>query len=373
MPFTPIHTFIGAVMMSTAATGLMLLNGRVLGVSGFAHRVVSSFGYGFRAILTRSIDTHQPHPQKVNPDPEQLALVSIIGLVVGGFVVGCYRSGLESRLHVQLVDIHTGIVDWQQVIGLAIAGLLVGLGSKLANGCTSGHMLCGVSRLSSRSLIASGIFVPVGIATHLLVGRLTPFDLKLEPETEPGIPSWWLILLLQTPIIVFQYISLLFKTFLGERFARQMAAFSFHFALGLSLSGMLRPSKILNFMNLLPSAIQMGNWDPSLVSVILGGILPQLLIWKNWLGEYVRRSGTQPALCPTWLIPHPPSNWRHAFSTRLVFGAVLFGIGWGLCGFCPGPGVVLIGVALGGQSGIWTRVGPWVCGFIVGGIFGGMV
>ncbi|KAG8744295.1 hypothetical protein FRC12_014821 [Ceratobasidium sp. 428] len=360
---------------STAATELVLLNGRVLGVSGFVHRVVSSFGCGLHTTLTRLNGTHQPHPRTLDPDPDQLALVSILGLVVGGFVVGCCRNGLENRLHVQLVDVHTGPMDWQQVTGLAIAGLLVGLGSKLANGCTSGHMLCGVARLSSRSLIASGTFIPAGIATHLLVGRLAPSTLKLEPEAEPEMPSWWMILFLQTPIIVCRYLSLLFKNSLGERFARRMAAFSacFHFALGLSFSGMLRPSKILNFMNLLPSTAQNGDWDPSLVSVVLGGILPQLFIWKYWLGEYVRRPGTQPALCSTWLIPHSPSDWRHAFSARLVFGAVLFGIGWGLRGVCPGPGVVLIGVALGGQSEIWARAGPWVCGLIVGGIFGGMI
>jgi len=55
---------------------------------------------------------------------------------------------------------------------IALAGALVGIGTRASNGCTSGHALCGISRLSPRSLVATGVFFAVGVATATLVGAL---------------------------------------------------------------------------------------------------------------------------------------------------------------------------------------------------------
>jgi uncharacterized membrane protein YedE/YeeE len=349
-----------------------------------------------------------------NPDPDQLALLSVTGLVAGGLILGICRGTLEGQLRVQLVDVYVPeSLDWMHVVGLAAAGLLVGLGSKvsgvglcvrvcgvdgvwaqLSNGCTSGHMLCGVSRLSPRSLVASSIFVSFGIVTHLLLGQQAPFTLDLAPERDLGSPSWSLVLLLQLPILVYRYGAAFIKGFAGERTARRLVAFTtcksflvriqilaahivqaLYFALGLTLSGMLRPSKILNFMTLTPSAIRNGTWDPSLLLIIAGGILPQLLVWQCCLGPYVRRCDTRPAFASTWNLPRLAHDWRDGITARLVIGAVLFGMGWGLCGICPGPGAVLIGAGVGGkmQAEVWMRVGVWGCGFVVGGVFGGWI
>lgn len=55
---------------------------------------------------------------------------------------------------------------------VAIGGITVGLGTRLSNGCTSGHGLCGISRLSRRSIVATATFFAVGVATATLVGRI---------------------------------------------------------------------------------------------------------------------------------------------------------------------------------------------------------
>ena len=71
-------------------------------------------------------------------------------------------------------------------LGYALAGLLVGFGTKLSNGCTSGHGLCGMARLSTRSFVAVGVFLftAIGIATLAFHVTLGPFtDPALNPQT----------------------------------------------------------------------------------------------------------------------------------------------------------------------------------------------
>jgi len=93
------------------------------------------------------------------------------------------------------------------------------------------------------------------------------------------------------------------------------------FSLGLCLSGMMEPSKVVGFLDIA------GNWDPSLAMVMFGAIgvyfTGQRLILKN---------RTKPVLAQKYGLPT-----RVDIDGRLIAGAILFGIGWGLAGFCPGP------------------------------------
>lgn len=103
------------------------------------------------------------------------------------------------------------------------------------------------------------------------------------------------------------------------------------FGSGLALSGMSNPDKVLNFLDLA------GHWDPSL-ALVMGGALLVTLPGFAWL----RRSGGLPG-CP---VPSPSNNRR--IDARLVSGSILFGIGWGIAGYCPGP--ALANLALGGEA-----------------------
>jgi uncharacterized membrane protein YedE/YeeE len=135
---------------------------------------------------------------------------------------------------------------------------------------------------------------------------------------------------------------------------------------------MLRPSKILNFLQITPAAMKDGSWDPSLAMIILAGILPQALVWVASLRKYVRQSGTRPAFAEKWSIPIPGPEWRKGIDARLIIGAALFGTGWGMCGICPGPAAVLLGAGMSGGMdgcGLW-RVVIWIVGFVSGGLAG---
>jgi uncharacterized membrane protein YedE/YeeE len=94
------------------------------------------------------------------------------------------------------------------------------------------------------------------------------------------------------------------------------------FALGLGISGMTRPVKVIGFLDFT------GNWDPSLAFVMIGAIAMYSIAYR-WIG---RRSA--PVLAPRFSIPT-----RKDIDASLILGAALFGAGWGLSGFCPGPAI----------------------------------
>lgn len=101
------------------------------------------------------------------------------------------------------------------------------------------------------------------------------------------------------------------------------------FGTGLMLSGMTDTAKVQGFLDIF------GNWDPTLAFVMGGALLPMALAWRLAEGRKPAAGGSFPA---------PPSA---ELDRRLVLGSVLFGAGWGLAGFCPGPALVAAGAGHG--------------------------
>ncbi|MCK5875673.1 MAG: YeeE/YedE family protein [Alcanivoracaceae bacterium] len=98
------------------------------------------------------------------------------------------------------------------------------------------------------------------------------------------------------------------------------------FGVGLILGGMTNPAKVIGFLDLF------GNWDPSLAFVMGGAISVGLLAFRIAGGRPTSLLG-EPMRIPT----------RKDIDTRLVLGSLVFGAGWGLAGFCPGPALVALG------------------------------
>jgi uncharacterized membrane protein YedE/YeeE len=103
------------------------------------------------------------------------------------------------------------------------------------------------------------------------------------------------------------------------------------FGLGLVVSGMIDPAKVLNFLDLF------GSWDPSLAFVMAGAVAVTLVGYRLVL----RRPG--PLLGDGFALPT-----RSDLDRRLLVGAAVFGIGWGLGGYCPGPALTALGLAATG-------------------------
>jgi uncharacterized membrane protein YedE/YeeE len=133
MIFEPL---IGGTLIGVAVSLLLLFNGKVLGVSGIISELV-----------TKPIDKNY------------WRLFFVLGLLVAPFIYSFYKP----------MPVTTITTNNLMVI---VGGLLVGLGSRLGSGCTSGHGVCGIARLSIRSIIATITFISFGALTVFLIQRL---------------------------------------------------------------------------------------------------------------------------------------------------------------------------------------------------------
>lgn len=97
------------------------------------------------------------------------------------------------------------------------------------------------------------------------------------------------------------------------------------FALGLGLAGMTQPQKVVSFLDIF------GNWDPSLVFVMVGAIGVHFVLFKLILKRKT------PLFSHTFHMPHKSNLDR-----KLMIGAALFGLGWGLVGYCPAPALTAL-------------------------------
>ena len=94
------------------------------------------------------------------------------------------------------------------------------------------------------------------------------------------------------------------------------------FGLGLAISGMTQPAKVIGFLDIF------GQWDPSLIFVMGGSVLVHFFTYR------LIRKRNSPLLSSEWHLPK-----RTEITPALMIGSTLFGIGWGLGGYCPGPAV----------------------------------
>jgi len=133
--FTPMASLVGGVMIGVAALLLMLLHGRVMGISGILGGIV--------------------RPAARDDVPWRLLFVA--GALLGPLAV-IYLVGRP----VDVVPVASGLV-------LPVAGFLVGLGTAIGSGCTSGHGICGLARLSMRSAAAVGMFMITAVVTVYIV------------------------------------------------------------------------------------------------------------------------------------------------------------------------------------------------------------
>ena len=101
------------------------------------------------------------------------------------------------------------------------------------------------------------------------------------------------------------------------------------FGIGLALSGMINPNKVLNFLDVF------GNWDPSLAFVMGGGL------FVTFIAFHFIPKLKKPIIEDKFRLPT-----SRDIDKPLIIGAALFGIGWGIAGYCPGPGFASLGLGL---------------------------
>lgn len=130
-----LYALLGGAILGLAVVGYLFVNGRIAGISGLIAQVLN--------------------PQTIFKTP---ALWFMLGLIVVPFIYGIFN--------------HPKIEMLSSPLTLIIAGLLVGFGTRLGSGCTSGHGICGMSRLSKRSIVATMTFMLAGFITVFITKHL---------------------------------------------------------------------------------------------------------------------------------------------------------------------------------------------------------
>ena len=169
------------------------------------------------------------------------AAISFGVVFLAGLAAGAWLTAQMGWIDGQVRPGFTGPYAW---VGLVVAGLAVGVGTRFGGGCTSGHGICGMSRFSVRSIVAVLVFMVVGFVTASLMGGLLSDD---------------------------------YSHFDSPRFSGLL------FGAGLYIAQMTDPTKVLAFLDL--SLMATGQWDPSLILVMGGGFAVMAL------AHLVRRFG----------------------------------------------------------------------------------
>ena len=135
--FTPVSALSGGLLIGAASVWLLAANRRIAGVSGILHGLVGAM-------------SAQP------PGERAWRAAFIAGLIAAGFVWQAFFPSQGERLATHLGS-------------MALAGLLVGVGTRIGGGCTSGHGVCGLGRFSLRSLVAVMVFMATGMAATFVM------------------------------------------------------------------------------------------------------------------------------------------------------------------------------------------------------------
>lgn len=337
LSFTPHHALGGGVLLGVAVVGKLALSGRVLGVSGAFKGLVS----GAR-------------------EPWRLAFVS--GLCAAGAVARALGA-LDESASSRMVD----------AARAAVAGALVGFGTAMGRGCTSGHGIVGNSRLSPRSMAYTLTFMASGAAVATVMG--TNAALGVDSAThvlgagavraESDDVELWMRLgaasaaaFAAAAFYIKRSIASGPKDAKGEtvsakkRHAIDVAvdgAAGLVFGLGLAVSGMMSPAKVSGFLS-----VTEASWDPSLMFV-MGGAMAVTMLGIRFSGAHAPHAHK-----PTCSYNNFDFSSNKSIDRPLLLGGVLFGAGWGLAGVCPGPAIVS---AVANPS---AEIGAWLVAFLAG-------
>jgi uncharacterized protein len=219
------------------------------------------------------------------------------------------------------------------VLGYAVAGVMVGFGTRMGSGCTSGHGLMGNARFSARSIAATLSFVPLAMFSAV-VANTSGFLRERDVVQDVGVvDEYWYVQVVAAGALL--ALSLGAWAFFrpasdgGAAWAWEAAgsaASGLLFGVGLVVGGMGSRTKVLQFLT-----VTSVHWDSQLMFVLGAGVVTSALVF-HWVHNKMER--------PLWSDHFHLPSATAAVTLQLVLGSAVFGFGWGLSGYCPGPALL---------------------------------
>ena len=302
-----INGILGGLIMSIASTLHLLLKGKITGISGTLFRTITLGDFGYNICF-------------------------LSGMIL---IPSLFRGFTKKSFYNRILEEPIPYTDSLSIIGFFISGFLVGFGTKMANGCTSGHGVCGLPRLSKRSFAAVSTFLVFGFGLGTLRYYVTflenDFILDKKRKDEIIIPDNITkiisIIFFCLSIIVF-ILVMIFKVIKDKTYEFKEILISFLigalFSFGLIESGMAKRHLVILFLSIGK------DWDATLICV-LGAAVGLNLITFNLILKKMEK----PIFHSKFQLPD-----KTEIDAKLLIGATIFGIGWGWGGICPGPGVL---------------------------------
>jgi len=290
------RSILGGLLLCLACSTLLFVKGRLPGFAGMVYGIIKRDNtFQWRSSLAAGL------------------------LFTGAFLY--LKNGFGSHSENYVLDHPATFISGLDFFGWAISGLLIGVGSRWAEGCTSGHGLGGLPRLSRKSAASVATFVSIAMVVATLRAKYPFFDRTLWADKTFDLDR-------ERSCIAGMFVSGLIVLFniITNRNGKDGIIDIFVsffcgilFAVAIIVGGVARRTKVLGFLTLDEK------WDPSMV--ILG---ITMLISNFFAYSYILNR--RPLLANEFGIP--PGD--DVIEKKMLIGSALFGIGWGISGFTPG-------------------------------------
>ena len=290
--------------MALASSLHLYLQGKITGISGTLFNTVTLTDFSYNSSF-------------------------LIGMVFISSFIKCFFDPLGKP---KTVDTPTFFESTSKFVGdlslpgFILAGFLVGFGAKMANGCTSGHGVCGLPRLSKRSIVAVILFMIFGV----LIATIRYYIPFLRPISyafnvwESSFIDFFILIVSIIGLVLNLWKS--FKSGIKDKVRDILISFliGILFGFGLIQSGMVQRHVVTEFLTI-------GKiWNIQL-AFVLG-----VAVGINFLTfNFILKKITRPRYKEKYDLPTITD-----IDNKLCVGAAIFGLGWGLSGICPGPAVL---------------------------------
>lgn len=305
--------FIAGILLGVIVSSRIYLFGKVTGISG---------------MLSGSIEIKKEFwKDSFIPDSARLSKIGFVGGLIGGGGIASYY----------LPDCFE---DWWPLPleRLIIGGLFVGFGTVMGNGCTSGHGVCGISNLSIRSVAATCTFMVASMIVAMAVdtSHFLPFFRNVLPVERSGAVIGVCIAICAAIVVISKFVrnqyedgqSLQSAPIIALTFIFEII-FGIFFAMAMAVSNMTKLSATISFLDL-------RYWNPALAFIMGGSIAV-----AGTLMYFITKFYPNPMLDIKYYLRSAVE--KSIIDVKLLLGATIFGIGWGLAGACPGPALVNVG------------------------------